>query len=74
MPFWLRPRGVPEFVTPPREPSRAELQAGFDEMIASLDKILDVQRNRPAQYRNQDLIDRLLDERLALGRAAGGAP
>jgi hypothetical protein len=74
MPFFLRPRGVPEFVTPPAEPSRADLQKAFDEQLAALDKILEVQRSRPAQFRMQEVIDRVLDERLALRRAyPGGA-
>lgn len=74
MPFPFRPRAVPEFVTPPAEPSRADLEAGLEEMIASLDDILTVQANRPAQFRMQEVIDRVLDERLALRRAyPGGA-
>jgi hypothetical protein len=73
-PFFMRPRGVPEFVTPPAEPSRADLQEAFEEQLACLDDLLTVQANRPAQFRMQEVIDRVLDERLALRRAyPGGA-
>lgn len=68
MPRFFRPRGVPEFVTPPREPSRRELPVTTE--VASIKQKLALQAVKPRGERNPYLIDALLADLSAALRAA----
>jgi hypothetical protein len=74
MPFF-RPRGVPQPVTPPAEPSRADLTAAAGRAataeVDAIKKLLKAQADRPKDQRNPYLINAMLAD---LFRTAGLEP